>query len=60
MSIEHRAISTVREGLPFASPPRVLVVADDENAGEALALAEALDAFGAETEVRLSEDTTAD
>jgi hypothetical protein len=50
-----RALSTVREKSPFATPPRVLVVADEETAGQAVALAEALDEAGAETEVRFSE-----
>ena len=57
---DYRTLSAVRERSPFASPPRVLVMADDDTAGEALALAEALDSFGAEAEVRLTEDTTAD
>jgi hypothetical protein len=50
-----RALSVVREQSPFATPPRVLVVADEETAGQAVALAEALDEAGAETEVRFGE-----
>jgi|GEM_PF-6375752 len=50
-----RALSTVRETSPFDTPPRVLVLADDETAGQAVALAEALDAAGAEAEVRFGE-----
>jgi hypothetical protein len=49
-----RTLSLVREASPFATPPRVLVVADDAAASEALELVEALDEFGAEAEVRLS------
>ncbi len=60
MTHDSRTLSAVREKSSFASPPRVLVVADDDTAGEALALAEALDSCGAEAEVRLTEDTTAD
>jgi hypothetical protein len=60
MSMTNRVLSAVRENSRFASPPRVLVVADEDTAGEALALAEALDEYGAEAEVRLMEDTTAD
>ena len=50
-----RALSSVREQSPFATPPRVLVVADEETAGQAVALAEALDEAGAETEIRFGE-----
>ena len=53
-----RALSSVRECSPFATPPRVLVVANEENAGQAVALAEALDEAGAETEVRFGEVTS--
>ncbi len=60
MSSNNQILSNVREGSPFASPLRVLVVADGDNAVEAIALAEALGALGSEAEVRLSEDTTAD
>jgi hypothetical protein len=47
-----RALSNVREESPFATPPRVLVVADDESAGEAVSLAEALESLGADAQVR--------
>ena len=60
MKRDHRALSVVREASPFATPPRVLVMADDADAVEAVALAEALDEFGAEAEVRLSGDASDD
>ena len=60
MKRDHRTLSVVRETSPFATPPRVLVVADDESAPNAVALAEALDAIGADAEVRFSADTTRD
>lgn len=47
-----RVLSSVREESPFATPPRVLIVADDDSAHEAVALVEALDEIGAEAEVR--------
>jgi hypothetical protein len=47
-----RALSNVRQESPFATPPRVLVVADDESTGEALSLVEALESLGADAEVR--------
>jgi CheY-like chemotaxis protein len=56
MSAEVRSTSSVREELPFPTPPRVRVVADDDRIPEAMALAEALDMCGADSEVRLSED----
>jgi hypothetical protein len=56
MKREYRTLSDVREESPFATPPRVLIVADDICAGEAVALVEALDAVGAEAEVRFCED----
>lgn len=55
MKRDHRALSAVREESPFATPPRVLVVADDSDAAEAVALAESLEALGADTEVRFGE-----
>jgi hypothetical protein len=55
MKRQYRALSAVREESPFAAPPRVLVVAEDHDAAEAVALAEALDAIGADTEVRFGE-----
>lgn len=55
MKCEYRSLSAMREESPFATPPRVLVVADDHDASEAVALAEALDAVGADTEVRFDE-----
>jgi hypothetical protein len=55
-----RALSKVRESSPFATPPRVIVVADDESAGQAVALAEALDAIGADAEVRFGSDANRD
>jgi hypothetical protein len=60
MKRDHRALSVVREASPFATPPRVLVVADDADAVEAVELAEALDAYGAEAEVRFSGDAADD
>jgi hypothetical protein len=55
MKRDHRPLSAVREESPFATPPRVLVMADDAAAVEAVELAEALDALGADTEVRFGE-----
>jgi hypothetical protein len=55
MKRDHRTLSAVREESPFETPPRVLVMADDHDAVEAVALAEALDAIGADTEVRFGE-----
>ena len=55
MMREYRSLSALREQLPFATPPRVLVMADDHDASEAVALAEALDAVGADTEVRFGD-----
>jgi hypothetical protein len=52
MKRDQRTLSSVRETSPFDKPPRVLVVADDETAGQAVALAEALEAAGADAEVR--------
>src|SRR5215208_2357877 len=52
MKRDHRALSMVRAASPFETPPRVLVMADDTSAGEAVALAEALEELGAEAEVR--------
>jgi hypothetical protein len=56
MKRDYRTLSDVREESPFETPPRVLVVADDETAVEAVALVEALDALGADAEMRFSED----
>ena len=58
MKRDPRALSDVRAESPFATPPRVLVVADDVSAGEAVALVEALDAIGADAEVRFSDTVT--
>jgi hypothetical protein len=55
MKRDHRPLSAVREESPFAMPPRVLVMADDSDAVEAVALAEELDALGADAEVRFGE-----
>lgn len=55
MKREYRSLSALREGSPFATPPRVLVIADDHDAADAVALAEELDAVGADTEVRFGE-----
>lgn len=52
MKRDHRPLSAVREESPFATPPRVLVMAADADAVEALELVEALDAIGADAEVR--------
>jgi hypothetical protein len=49
------SLSTLRENTPFATPPRVLVVAEEGRAGEALALADALEQLGAETEIRFGD-----
>ena len=47
-----RALSNVRQDSPFATPPRVIVVADDESTSEALSLVETLESLGADAEVR--------
>lgn len=47
-----RVLSNVRQESPFATPPRVLVVADDESTSEALSLVEVLESLGADAEVR--------
>ena len=60
MRTNSRAISEVRAESRFATPPRLLVVATDNRSGDAVALAEALDAYGAETEVRFAGDMSAD
>lgn len=60
MKRDHDPLSAVREASPFATPPRVLVVADGADAVEALELAEALDEYGADAEVRLSGDASDD
>jgi hypothetical protein len=54
MKRDNNTLSAFREASPYAAPPRVLVMADDADAAGAVALAEALDAAGAETEVRFS------
>ncbi|QJW94431.1 hypothetical protein [Frigoriglobus tundricola] len=56
MKRDYRTLSVVREKSPFATPPRVLVVAEDDGAGQAVALAEALEAAGADAEVRFGAD----
>jgi len=56
MKRDYCTLSVVRERSPFATPPRVLVVAEDDNAGQAVALAEALEAAGADVEVRFGAD----
>lgn len=55
MKRDYRTLSAVREESPFETPPRVLVVADDSDAVEAVALAEELESLGAEAEVRFGE-----
>jgi hypothetical protein len=55
-----RVLSNVREESPFATPPRVVVVADEESAGEAVSLAEALESLGADAEVRFGGIPTRD
>ncbi len=50
-----RSLSMVRENTDFATPPCVLVMAEEGSAGEALALADALDRLGAETEIRFGD-----
>jgi hypothetical protein len=56
MKHDHRALSLVRQESPFATPPHILVVADVGDVGEAVELAEALDEYGADAEVRLADD----
>ncbi len=51
-----RPASDVRETSAFRCPLRVRVLADAHRAGEALELAEALEGFGAEADVRLGDD----
>ena len=60
MKRDLHTLSVVREKSPFATPPHIVVVADDEDALEALELAEALDEYGAEAEVRLGADASDD
>jgi hypothetical protein len=60
MKRPQRSLSVVRAATPFATPPRVLVVADEDDVPEALALVEALDASGADAEVRLAGDAHTD
>jgi hypothetical protein len=60
MKRHQRSLSVVREATPFATPPRVLVVADEDDVSEAVKLVEALDASGADAEVRLASDTRHD
>ena len=60
MKREHRPLSVVREKSPFATPPHIVVVAENGEAAEALELAEALDEYGAEAEVRLAGDVSDD
>jgi CheY-like chemotaxis protein len=53
--------SSIREASPFPVPPRVRVVTDIDHAPDALSLLKALDAGGAEADVRLLDDAlTAD
>lgn len=60
MESDHTTLSTVRTASPFAAPPRVLVVAEVDCAGEAVALLEKLEAIGADAEVRFSEPSSHD
>lgn len=60
MNRNHNTLSMVREASQFATPPRVLVVAAEDDMHEAVELAEALDAFGADAEVRAADDTRDD
>jgi hypothetical protein len=50
------ALSTIREKTPFATPPRIIVVAEEGYTGEAIHLADILEEMGAETEVRFGDD----
>lgn len=58
MKNDHRALSDIRERLPFVTPPHILVVAEDDGASEAVRLAESLDQYGADAEVRFNDDHT--
>lgn len=58
MKFDHRTLSDVRTASPFATPPRVLVMADDDDATGAVALAGALEALGADAEVRFASEVT--
>jgi hypothetical protein len=51
--------SSIREASPFPVPPRVRVVTDPDHAPAALSLVNALDAQGAEADVRLLDDAIA-
>jgi hypothetical protein len=55
-----RALSNVRQDSPFATPPRVIVVADDESTSEALSLVEALESLGADAQMRFGPVPTGD
>jgi hypothetical protein len=60
MNLNHRALSDVREVSPYATPPRVLVMADDADAGQAVALMERLESIGADVELRFVSGATGD
>jgi hypothetical protein len=52
--------SHLRDVLPFATPPRIRIIADTDHLSEALALADDLEACGADAEVRIESDSADD
>jgi hypothetical protein len=58
MKRDYRTLSEVREASPFEAPPRVLVLAEDADAGQAAALVETLESIGADAQVRFLSDVT--
>lgn len=56
--LTQRPLSAVREASPFETPPRVLVMAEDCDAGRAVDLVEALESMGADAELRFVTDAT--
>jgi hypothetical protein len=58
MKRDHRTLSDVREASPFAAPPRVLVIAEDSDPGQAAALVETLESLGADAQMRFVSDVT--
>ncbi len=54
------ALSNVRQKSQYATPPRVIVVADDDSASEALSLMESLESLGADAQMRFGAVPLAD
>lgn len=58
MKTNYRTLSDLREASPFATPPRVLVMADDGGVVAAANLVQRLESIGADAEVRFASDVT--